>query len=141
MQLLASQDVNLWTGVDYLWISMVFFISCLDSHFDGTHSLQRIHWWASDLTLHLAFILSGNMHFSVGLTLSSFPSDSGAVFWRNITISHHRNAFHNHLDHRIDMDTSLQRRAWAKSNHMIIYLYLWMFIQLVIYLAFLLEAF
>ncbi len=22
------------------------FISCLDSHSDGTHSLQRIHWWA-----------------------------------------------------------------------------------------------
>ncbi len=25
------------------------FISCLDSHSDGTHSLQRIHWWASDV--------------------------------------------------------------------------------------------
>ncbi len=24
------------------------FISCLDFHSDGTHSLQRIHWWASD---------------------------------------------------------------------------------------------
>ncbi len=24
------------------------FISYLDSHPDGTHSLQRIHWWASD---------------------------------------------------------------------------------------------
>ncbi len=28
------------------------FISCLDSHSDGTHSLHRIHWRASDLTLH-----------------------------------------------------------------------------------------
>ncbi len=26
------------------------FISCLDSHSDGTHSLQRIHWWARDTT-------------------------------------------------------------------------------------------
>ncbi len=25
------------------------FISCLDSHSDGTHSLQRIHWWASEI--------------------------------------------------------------------------------------------
>ncbi len=25
------------------------FISCLDSYSDGTHSLQRIHWWTSDL--------------------------------------------------------------------------------------------
>ncbi len=27
------------------------FISCLDSHSDGTHSLQSIHWWASDVML------------------------------------------------------------------------------------------
>ncbi len=26
------------------------FMSCLDSHSDGTHSLQRIHWW-SDVML------------------------------------------------------------------------------------------
>ncbi len=30
-----------WTGVDYCDV----FISCLDSHSDGTHSLQSIHWW------------------------------------------------------------------------------------------------
>ncbi len=30
------------------------FISCLDSHSDGTHSLQRIHWWASDVMLHFS---------------------------------------------------------------------------------------
>ncbi len=30
------------------------FISCLDSHADGTHSLQRIHWWASDVMLHFS---------------------------------------------------------------------------------------
>ncbi len=29
------------------------FISCLDSHSDGTHSLQRIHCWASDVMLNL----------------------------------------------------------------------------------------
>ncbi len=39
-----------WCGflVDYCGV----FISCLDSHSDGTHSLQRIHWWASDIMLH-----------------------------------------------------------------------------------------
>ncbi len=30
------------------------FISCLDSHSDGTHSLQRIHLWASDEMLHFS---------------------------------------------------------------------------------------
>ncbi len=39
-----------WSGVDYCDV----FIRCLDSHFDGTHSLQRIHWWASDVMLHFS---------------------------------------------------------------------------------------
>ncbi len=30
------------------------FISCLDSHSDGTHSLQSIHWWTSDGMLHFS---------------------------------------------------------------------------------------
>ncbi len=30
------------------------FISCLDSHSDGTHSLQRIHWRACDVMLNFA---------------------------------------------------------------------------------------
>ncbi len=39
-----------WCGllVDYCDV----FISCLDSHSDGTHSLQSIHCWASDAMLH-----------------------------------------------------------------------------------------
>ncbi len=41
-----------WCGllVDYCDV----FISCLYSHSDGTHSLQRIHWWASDAMLHFS---------------------------------------------------------------------------------------
>ncbi len=34
-----SQDVKRWTSV--VWIIVMFFFSCLDSHSDGTHSLQR----------------------------------------------------------------------------------------------------
>ncbi len=51
MQLFTSQNVNWWSCgllVDYC----DGFISCLDSRFDGTHSLQRIHWWASDEMLY-----------------------------------------------------------------------------------------
>ncbi len=45
-----------WCGllVDYCDV----FISCLDSHSDGTHSLQRIHWWASDIMLNFSKICS-----------------------------------------------------------------------------------
>ncbi len=46
----TSIDGLEWCGllVDYCDV----FISCLDSHSDGTHSLQRIHWWASDEMLY-----------------------------------------------------------------------------------------
>ncbi len=37
-----------WSGVDYLWNIVMFLISCLDSHSDGTHSLQSIHCWDTD---------------------------------------------------------------------------------------------
>ncbi len=37
-----------WTGMCGLHVDDCdVCISCLDSHFDGTHSLQRIHWWVS----------------------------------------------------------------------------------------------
>ncbi len=44
--------VRKWCGllVDYCDV----FISCLDSHSDGTHSLQSIHWWISDGILHFS---------------------------------------------------------------------------------------
>ncbi len=45
MQLLF-QDINWWTAV--VWIT------CLDSHSDGTHSLQSIHCWASGAMLHFS---------------------------------------------------------------------------------------
>ncbi len=41
-----------WCGllVDYCYV----FISCLDSHSDGTHSPHRIHCWDSDEMLHFS---------------------------------------------------------------------------------------
>ncbi len=48
-----------WSGVDYCDV----FISCLDSHSDGTHSLQSIHCWVSD----------GMLHFSKSLPMRSQP--------------------------------------------------------------------
>ncbi len=53
---ITSLDINWCTGVmcellvDYCDV----FISGLDSHSDGTHSLQRIHWWASDGMLNIS---------------------------------------------------------------------------------------
>ncbi len=49
---MISMDGLEWCGLllDYCDV----FISCSDSHSDGTHSLQRIHWWASDAMLHFS---------------------------------------------------------------------------------------
>ncbi len=55
----ALQDMNRWTGllVDYCDV----FISCLDSHSDGTHSLQRIKSYRCVSTV--VFIFQGNCYF------------------------------------------------------------------------------
>ncbi len=54
-----------WSRVNYLWTIVLFLIDCLDSHSDGTHSLQRsqfstnFHFWVDfSLTGHrIDFIL------------------------------------------------------------------------------------
>ncbi len=47
---LNPQDVNWWTGVLWFTCGLLWcFISYLDSHSDGTHSLQMIHWWTSNV--------------------------------------------------------------------------------------------
>ncbi len=53
-----------WSGVDYFDV----FISCLDSHSDGTHSLQRIHLWASDVMLHFSkpVLMNKQTHLDLG---------------------------------------------------------------------------
>ncbi len=45
-----SFTILLGLRVDYCDV----FLSCFDSHFDGTHSPQRTHWWASDAMLHFS---------------------------------------------------------------------------------------
>ncbi len=55
-----------------LWVLLVdycdVFISCLDSHSDGTHSLQRIYWWASAVMLNFtqSGLLKKQAHLHLG---------------------------------------------------------------------------
>ncbi len=68
-----------WCGllVDYCDV----FISCLDSHSDGTHSLQRIHWWVSDVMLHFSksVLMKKQTHLHLGW--SKCPAN--CHFWVN----------------------------------------------------------
>ncbi len=43
------------------------FISCLDSHSDGTHSLQRIHWWANYVMLNFSKSIMKNKQTNLHL--------------------------------------------------------------------------
>ncbi len=88
-KLFVSQDVNSWTGVDYLWIILMF-LSAVD-YFDGTHSLQRIHWWASDVMLHFsksvlmdglgASTYSAHFHFWVNYSFKCVLTSFTLVTW------------------------------------------------------------
>ncbi len=44
-------------GADYLLIIVNFLSDIFASHYDGTHSLHMIHWWASGVMLKLIYIL------------------------------------------------------------------------------------
>ncbi len=75
MQLFTSQDVD-WMLSGLLVDYSDVFISCLDSHSDGTHSLQGIHWlsfWRHPFTAEhpLTLILTAPIHCraSIGKTL------------------------------------------------------------------------
>ncbi len=51
-----------------MWIVVLFLINSLDSHFDGTHSLQRIHWWASDAMMNFSksVLMKNQTHLHLG---------------------------------------------------------------------------
>ncbi len=53
-----------WSGVDYCDV----FISCLDSHSDGTHSLQSIHCWDTDAETHFSKPNEKQTHPNLGWT-------------------------------------------------------------------------
>ncbi len=73
IQLFTSQElINWWTGVVCITCGLLWgFISCLDSHSDGTHSLQRVHWWTSDV-ISPNLLQWGNKLILNGLRVSTF---------------------------------------------------------------------
>ncbi len=60
---------DVWLEPCGLLVNYVF-IHFLDSHSDGTHSLQRIHWWDSDVMLN--FSKSDLIYIFDGLGVTKF---------------------------------------------------------------------
>jgi len=52
-----------------------FFIICLDFHSDGTHSLQRIHYCASDVMINFAKYVQMKKLILDGLRVSIFSAN------------------------------------------------------------------
>ncbi len=74
----------LWTTCELLVDYCDTFISCLTSHSDGTHSLQRIHWWASDAMLNLSEPVSMKKLLD-SLRVSKLPAN--IHFWVNYSFN------------------------------------------------------
>ncbi len=81
-QLFTSQDNTRWTGVAWITCGLLwcFFISCVDSHTDGTHSPQKIHCWASDEMLNFS------KSFNVGVNYSFNLYTRGSQSLNNINV-------------------------------------------------------
>ncbi len=73
MDLLKTRSFSLHK-IGVVWITCDVFISCLDSHSDGTHSLQWIHWWASDLMLNFtkSVQMKKQTHLHLGVQMFIF---------------------------------------------------------------------
>ncbi len=88
MQLLTSQNINWWTGFVLLVNYCDICISCLDSHCDGTHSLQMIHWWTSDMMLNFSksFSMKKQINLHLGcLRVNTFSAN--LEFWVNYSLN------------------------------------------------------
>ncbi len=82
-------DGLVWITCGLLWC----IISCLDSHSDGTHSLQSIHCWASDGMTHVpksdeeinsstSWTAWGRVHFQqIFIFRKTTPLKLPSVFW------------------------------------------------------------
>ncbi len=73
----AFQFTRVIDGLEWCGLLMDYcdiFISCFDSHSDGTHSLQMIHWWASDGMLHFSksVLMKKQTHLHLGWTESEY---------------------------------------------------------------------
>ncbi len=95
-----------WSGVDYCDI----FISCLDSHSDGTHSLQRIHCWTSD----------GMLNFSKSVPMKKQTHRNAAQSSTSVSDVHQKD--HTNLEETIshaEQCTGRQSRASSGRLHLL----------------------
>ncbi len=87
------------------------FIRCLDSHSDGTHSLQRIHWWANYM---IHFSKSVPMKKQTHLHIAQPKGEYIFMFWWTILFSQHQNIPLNMTKHQ-NSGEKLQRNLGKRT--------------------------
>ncbi len=87
--LFTSEDINWWIGVVWTTCGVLWFFYY--SHSDGTHSLQKICWWANDVMLNVfkSVLMKKQTHlFSEGEYIFIFWNCSSKMrstdFWNDI---------------------------------------------------------
>ncbi len=94
MQLLRRSLMD-WSGVDYLWIFVMSYQLCGRS-FWRHHSLQRIHWWASDEMLHFSksvLMIKKLIYILDGLPWGWVHFQQIFIFWVNYAFKHLANCW------------------------------------------------
>ncbi len=82
---LTNTQVLDWSGLLVVYCNA--FISCLDSHSDGTHSLERIHWWASDAAFLQIWWRNKLIYILDGLRVNIQQIIIIIIFWWTIPLS------------------------------------------------------
>ncbi len=77
----ASNFTMLTDGLEWCGLMWCLYL-LLDSHSDGTHSLQSIHWWTSDMMLNFSKSVLMKKQTHLHLRLSEHESFS-THFWVN----------------------------------------------------------
>ncbi len=70
-------------GLEWCGLLWCFYQLYMDSHSDGTHSLQRIHWWANDVMLHSPNLLRWRNKLIYMGDLNESKFSANFHFWVN----------------------------------------------------------
>ncbi len=76
------------------------FISCLNTHSDGTHSLQMIHWWESDVMLNFSNEQTNSSTFGWTIPLIPFTNILLVPWWRLFILWFYK-LCHNHYNYLV----------------------------------------
>ncbi len=94
-------------------------ICCLDSHSDGTHSLQRTHWWASDIRLNFSksVLMKKKTHLHLGWPENEYIFSKFSFFGVNYSLKSGRWGPLKHIRPYYFFSNNLIIISWQEENN------------------------